>query len=428
MNQRARSLLSALALASAAAVACEKASPARPSSSEGSSASAVTVTDAASGITFVAPQPVSPARNANVKFSSQPLTLTVANGVATSTGAATYTFEVASDTGFASKVYTKDGVAEGSGRTSLAIDKLAGAKTYYWRARMTIGGTSGPYSPVSSFALGPEVILQTPTLASPGDGQSAFAPVRLSVNNVGRSGPAGVIKYQFDVATSNNFSSVLYTTTVDEQGGGQTAITMPSSIQLTDGGTYFWRVRASDPDNAVTTAFSAVESFKAQSFNWRTAIIHDNPPDLGSWPRGATITSVDFAEEAMYVDFDRRDGPNRWPDVAFGSGDIQYTLGLCLNIGGQWHCSAVVQFWYGRDLAASGIPSRFWREWWYDGARWGAMGAYHPEDGETVGVFVAAGNLRFDSYTLATCPRVCEVSDVVMMPFANHGGSSYRAR
>ena len=39
-------------------------------------------------------------------------------------------------------------------------------------------------------------------------------------------------------------------------------------------------------------------------------------------------------------------------------GELQYTLGMCFNLSGQWFCSAAIQFWFGRDLDASG-PARY---------------------------------------------------------------------
>ena len=76
--------------------------------------------------------------NQQFKYAEQPLTLTVKNAVSTGTTALTYSFEVATDAAFANKVYSKDGVAEGSGQTSLKIDMLPGpgAKSYFWRARV----------------------------------------------------------------------------------------------------------------------------------------------------------------------------------------------------------------------------------------------------------------------------------------------------
>ncbi|HEX3704606.1 MAG TPA: hypothetical protein VHU82_14845, partial [Vicinamibacterales bacterium] len=112
-----------------------------------------------------------------------------------------------------------------------------------------------------------------------------------------------------------------------------------------------------------------------------------------------------------------RTGPGRWPDVGFGEGSLEYTLGMCVNIQGTWNCSATVQFWFGRDLGASGRPDEIGINWWYDG-RWGNLLGYQPAFGETVGIFVAAGNLR-DNGNVITKER----SNVVLMPF----GGTYSA-
>ena len=146
-------------------------------------------------------------------------------------------------------------------------------------------------------------------------------------------------------------------------------------------------------------------------FNIAQATIWNNPGDFRSWSETARITSVDFTDGAILVDFDRRDGPGRWPDVGFGTGSLEYTLGMCVNIKESWHCSATIQFWYGRDLGASGLPSEIGINWWYD-QRWGALIGYQPSCGETVGIYVAAGNLR-DSGNVILKER----SNIVLMPF-----------
>ena len=424
---RLRSLIVGGALAIlAAAVACTKTSPTRPSDVENASPTAASVTDARTGATIVAARPLSPAANASFKWTEQPITLTITNGVTTGSSPLTYTFEVARDAGFAQKDYTKENVAAGSaGTTSVVLDKLSGSRTYYWRVRVSSASTAGPYSAIRSFTVGPEVVLGTPVLASPINGASSFLPVMLTIINVSRTGPAGPITYKVDIAADQNFTNILFTTEAAEQGSGQTSVTAAVS-GLTPGKTYYWRARAADATNHITTPYSSTASFVVQTFNFATAKIWDNPPDVGSWPVGAKITSVEFTGSSMRVDFDRRDGPNRWPDVVPPGfeGPLEYTLGLCLNIQSQWNCSAVVQFWYGRSLDDTAPPSNFWYEWWYNPGRWGPMTNYRPQEGETVGVFVAAGDLRQRFFTLATCPRVCEVSNVVLVPFTT-GAARY---
>ena len=154
-----------------------------------------------------------------------------------------------------------------------------------------------------------------------------------------------------------------------------------------------------------------------QLFNLANANVWDNPADFKSWAETATITSIDFTDDAILVDFDRRDGPGRWPDVGFGSGALEYTLGMCVNIQGEWNCSATVQFWYGRDLEASGRPDEIGINWWYD-QRWGHLLGYQPSCGETVGIYVGAGNLRDSGNVIAK-----ERTNIVLMPFCG----AYRA-
>src|SRR5204863_6761004 len=114
------------------------------------------------------------------------------------------------DAAFASLVFSQDGVAEGAnGQTSVSVSKLAGAKTYFWRARASSGATAGLFSAGRSFSIGPEVVLQTPVLASPGSGGSVSGTPLLTVNNVQRSGPVTAITYRFDVADSSTFGHIV---------------------------------------------------------------------------------------------------------------------------------------------------------------------------------------------------------------------------
>src|SRR5262249_31905548 len=153
---------------------------------------------AKSGITLTTPAAVSPANNAQVRFADQPVTLTIRNAATTGSTALTYTFQVASDAGFASIVSAKENVAEGSGgQTSVTLDKLAGAKTYYWRARANAPSVTGLFTAARAVAIGPEVILQKPVLGDPPSNSTVQEQPTLNVNNVGRQGPAGPITYRF---------------------------------------------------------------------------------------------------------------------------------------------------------------------------------------------------------------------------------------
>lgn len=102
--------------------------------------------------------------------------------------------------------------------------------------------------------------MQTPVPASPAQGTTAFAPYILTVNNIQRSGPAGQIRYEFQISNADTFSNLIAALIVDEQPN-QTSPT--TNANLTSNATYFWRVRAFDATNNVTTPFSGPSAFTA---------------------------------------------------------------------------------------------------------------------------------------------------------------------
>jgi hypothetical protein len=413
-------VVGAVALASAA---CGKASPAQPSSTNGGSA----------GTSYTTPGGLTPADKAQISFASQPILLTIANSVASSGQSTSYSVEVATDAGFTQKVFTRSNLpAEtGGGVTHQTIDaKLPGSTTYYWHTQVTSGTSVGPFGPTYSFTIGPEILVQPPVPSNPvANGTATGAQAQLTTANAARSGPVTKITYLFQVSDSSSFGNLLFSKSVDEGAGGSGgSTTVAVTANLTAGPTYYWRVQASDA-SGVTSAFSPAVPFKFLSFDFTQAIIEDSPHDLGFWPQTATITSVYFQPDQFDVDFDRRDGPDRWPDLDFGDGGggtLEYTLGMCGFVAGAWHCSAVVQFWYGRDLGASTPPSYVAQNWFY-AARWGALQGYQPADGEQVGLFVGNGNLRDKGgETLATCPQVCQRSNVQFVTWQNEGSTLYQ--
>ncbi|HEV3060306.1 MAG TPA: hypothetical protein VGY48_18835 [Vicinamibacterales bacterium] len=413
---------SALILAAMAA-GCTTSSPTRPADA-GASTQVSAINDAKTGITLTTPQPVTPTAGQRLKFADQPLTLTVKNGVTTGSTPLTYSFQVASDAAFATVVYSKDGVAQGSGgQTSLQIDSLPGSADYFWRARVAAGAAIGLYSPGRTFNVGPQVVIQAPALVSPSQGGNFNGTASLIAANAARTGPAGQLFYRFEVSDSSSFTNLVFVSNVAEQSSGQTSVQM--TAQLTTNATYYWRVQVSDPASGVSSPYSTVFSFKYVPFDPTQATFYSSPADLGYWNETAKITSIVLNYDGIQVDFDRRDGPNRWPDEQFGAGSIQYTLGMCLNIDSHWDCAAVVQFWYGRELTAGGRPSDVALDWFY-GPRWGPLYGHQPADGEPVALFVASGNLRGrNDPGYVTCPRVCERSNFAVVPWSEDANYSF---
>ena len=240
-------------LLSCFATACaESTSPSQPSSGGSNNE-----TNATSSVTV--PQPLTPAAGALVRNADQPIALVVRNAAVTQNAAATYTFEVASDAGFASKVFTRSGVAQGTnGQTSLTIDRIAAGADYFWRARAEGGGTIGPFSAGRRLTVGPEVILQAPVAIAPLNGaQTALRPA-LCVRNAARQGPAGAITYRFDIATTSAFTTIVVTGTQPE-GVNETGFIPTTNLPVNT--TFFWRAFAMDAANGVTSAASAAQSF-----------------------------------------------------------------------------------------------------------------------------------------------------------------------
>ena len=143
-----------------------------------------------------------------------------------------------------------------------------------------------------------------------------------------------------------------------------------------------------------------------------------SPQDVANWPITTQITDMDFGGNGVHVDFSKRDGPGRWPDVVppGWDGPLEYTLWMVVNIGGQWYTSGGVEFWNGLDRSG-GPPSQFAYNWYYNPQVWGPLANHQPGNGEQVGFFVTAGDQRVKDAHI-----VAERSNVVVMAFPSGGG------
>lgn len=135
--------------------------------------------------------------------------------------------------------------------------------------------------------------------------------------------------------------------------------------------------------------------------------------NLGVYPITTSITRVDVRANGVEVQFDKRQGPTRWPDrtTPGWQGPLQYSLGMVVNIDGQWTASAPIETWYGNNSIGGDIadltlpcehaaPAGFGQihcNWFYDG-RWAPLNSRWPLTGETIGLFVVAGDAR-NGYT-----------------------------
>ena len=102
-------------------------------------------------VTISAPVIVSP--NAPSPVGENPPTLTVTNATVSTGAAATYTFQIATDQGFSSLLRQADNIAQGSGQTSWTPGQPLGDGAYFWRARASASGVTGPFSTVGQFIV-----------------------------------------------------------------------------------------------------------------------------------------------------------------------------------------------------------------------------------------------------------------------------------
>jgi hypothetical protein len=166
------------------------------------------------------------------------------------------------------------------------------------------------------------------------------------------------------------------------------------------------------------------------AFEMSRAVQHRGPA-FTSWPVTTQITRLEFRATGVHVEFSKRDGDGRWPDVTppGWQGPLQFCLGIAMLIDGAWHVTAPIQFWFGLDGSGgnvgdsrardNGITGTIHGDWCYSG-EWGPM-QRQPAPGERVGFFVVAGNVRGVDDVVS----VCERSNVVVVPFPDVHGAVF---
>ena len=334
---KVRSCLAATAAVCIVGAACSKSSnPTQPSTTAAASADG-----AAATASVTVPRAVSPAAGVTIRNTDQPVTLVVANAVVTQSAAATYTFEVSTDSAFSSKAYSKTGVAAGaSGQTSLTIDKIPAGTNYYWHARAEGGGTVGPFSAARPFTIGPAIVIDSATLVSPISGAGTGARPTFTVTNAIHSGPAGPITYKFEIASSSAFSPVVVTGTVNE---GVSRTTYTPNTDLPPETTLYWRVTASDVANGVSGPTTLPATFVTSFAIDLKKVVYLNSPDVSAWPQTAVLSLVEQDGGG--------DGPvcmsytdPGWPDSPWPFGGPDPNFGVYAN---QWYFARINGTWYG---------------------------------------------------------------------------------
>jgi hypothetical protein len=209
-------------------------------------------------VTISAPKLLEPSQGFKFKENEQPIKLLIENASSNGVRPLTYLFEVATDTGFATKVFARGGVAQGSeGRTSVQIDRLELGRSYYWRARADDGANTGIYS-TAQFEVLPRPEIGAPGLVSPinNDRVPSLRPT-LTVANAQRNTAVGSLHYDFQIALDQAFTQMI-AAGISQEGGGQTQFTPQNDIMYDR--SHYWRSRASD--GILLGPWAATQSFR----------------------------------------------------------------------------------------------------------------------------------------------------------------------
>jgi hypothetical protein len=211
------------------------------------------------GVGISAPSTVDPAQGSKIPVTSQPITLTIANATTNGVRPLSYLFQVATDVNFANVVFSRDGVAPGDGRTSIRLpDSLPTGRTYYWHARAGDGANWSEFSNPTLFDVFTPVVIDKPIPISPVANQTidTLQP-RFRTNNAARSGPAGAMSYEVQVADNAGFGS-LFADWAFPETPSTSSLTSP--VSLASNKQYYWRIRAYE--TSVVGPWSDIQGFK----------------------------------------------------------------------------------------------------------------------------------------------------------------------
>jgi hypothetical protein len=386
------------------------------------------------GVEITAPKILEPVSGVKIPVDNQPIELLIENASSSGVRPLTYVFEIAADTGFATKVFTREGIAPGEGgRTKLRLpEALTTGRSYYWRARAEDGANTGPFSTAANFNVFTPIIIEAPVPMQPAQNStvSSLRP-QFVVNNSNRSGPVGALTYTIEIADSFAFTNRVATVTTGEQSG-QTKLDLTADLKYSS--VYYWHVRASD--STTTGPWSDVLAFATGSapvipdpvpppgggggdagdFAWSKVRIIGGSPDVRGWPITASITSLSIGGGVFHVDYTRRCG---WPGVDIGGALQEATIWMFEKIGGQWYGTGAERLRPCQADKQLGRPSDIASGWFYN-SNWAPMTGYVPARGETVGFMVTAGSTRADNNA-----PVHERTGVVLVPWPGDGGGSW---
>lgn len=325
------------------------------------------------GVGITAPGLSQPSGGARFAADQQPVTLVVKNSTTNGERSVYYAFEVSADQSFSTLLVSQDGVAPGTaGFTSFKLPSaLAADRTYYWRSQARDGANNSDYSGVTSFVVYTPVVLQAPVLVSPINSERVGNRTPdLTWNNAARTGAAGAVSYNLQVATDEGFSGVIASWSAAE-GSSRTISGVPTTLSYD--ARYYWRVRAVEA--TVTGPWSSAQSFLAPSTPPPTPPPPTTPPagvsandeldlrnvtivlgpNIGNWAVGSSVSSIRQGNGELCIFHSALGG---WPSTQFfddPSTRVEGNQWVFANIGGRWYGGAAD--WYRPGQACKGVTA-----------------------------------------------------------------------
>ncbi len=377
---------------------CEQAKSANPTSPS--------IAGPIAGVTISAPKLLQPAAGSQLSFEQQPITLMVANATSTGIRPLTYVFQISTDSGFGTTLFSQTGVAAGtSGQTSFRLPSMLSADhTYYWRARAEDGANTGDYAAPANFKVFTAITIAAPTLVAPADNATLTTlNPKFTVNDSVTTGPVGPMSYLLEVATDAAFANKALSVQYPETSG---TTSLTPATPFAGGTRFYWHVKASDTGHE--SAFSPTFSFVTPAAAPTPAPGPTPPPGGGnlgqgdqldlskvtivlgaqaiaSWPVTSQITSTTQQDHNLCINHTML---GQWPSTAFfgdPSTQVEGNQWVFAFINGQWYGGA--SDWYRPGQACKDVTqANIGSDGFYN---WEPLKSWSPQNGETFGLMAS---------------------------------------
>ena len=297
------------------------------------------------GVNITTPKPLEPGTGQKIAVDKQPITLLLENAATNGVRPLYYTFEIATDANFANKVFTKEKTQPGTaGRTSLKLpDSLATGRTVFL-ARHGAGRREQRFHTAAvSFEIFTPIVIEAPVLQLPAgkfDRRQHPAEVRGPQRPAIGTGWCDQLlpgserqllvrhpRRRMDVRRTNWPDGVR---PADRSRLRQDLLLAHARVRPDDQRTVVASPRVHDSQRTAGRHPAGgggpggpTGPVAGDAFDVRSAAIHASPAAVVTWPVTTTITSLSVRPDGVAVEFSKKSGPGRWPDVVPRAGAVR---------------------------------------------------------------------------------------------------------